>query len=95
MRKTSKTLFLHAHGVLGLFLEAFDQNESILFPQVGIGSEVRWVKFYQRFCQSIRLKVSASVHIHVKVRGCALLKAFHLVGETSRSGDFYGSGILA
>lgn len=40
MRKTSKTLFLHAYGVLGFFLEAFDQNESILFPQLGIGSEV-------------------------------------------------------
>lgn len=34
------TLFLHACGVLGLFLEAFDHNESVSFPPVGIGSEV-------------------------------------------------------
>lgn len=41
MRKTIKTLFLHACVVLGLFLEAFDHNKSVLFPQVGISSEVQ------------------------------------------------------
>lgn len=41
MRNTSKSLFLRACGMLGLFLEAFDPNESIYVPQVGIGSEVQ------------------------------------------------------
>lgn len=45
MRESQQGLFLHACGVLALFLEAFDHNESILFPPVGIGSEAQWAKF--------------------------------------------------
>lgn len=68
MRNTNETLFLHAYGVLGLFLEAFDRSGMKTFysPRHWHSGTVGQILTN---VESMRIKVSGSGHICVKVCG--------------------------